>query len=272
MPPIDAEPSVVIEVRHLVGDLAAHQQRRDAGGDLHHRQRHDEGGDADHREPERIDEAEQGAERQRQQDRGPAGHRHVGDVHVGFLQREIGDRDAGDVGDAGDRQVDLGAEDHEGEADGDDAGHRHLGQDVAEIVERRKGGAGGGEEAGEADQRQERRDVAHLRAQERARCLRGRLRSAADCRAVTGRHVVSPSRRFQQAVLADRLVANSRTTAPRLSTMMRSASDSTVSGSVDSTMTASPLARRSRTMLMTSFLAPTSMPRVGSHSTSRRGG
>ena len=100
MPPIDAEPSVVTSGGHLVGDLAAHQQRRDAGRDLHHRQRHDEGGDADHRQPERVDEAEQGAERQRQQDRGPARQRHVGDVDVGFLQREIGDRDAGDVGDA----------------------------------------------------------------------------------------------------------------------------------------------------------------------------
>jgi hypothetical protein len=38
--------------------------------------------------------------------------------------------------------------------------------------------------------------------------------------------------------------ANSRTTLPRLSTMMRSASDSTVFGSLDSTMVASPLARR----------------------------
>ena len=35
---------------------------------------------------------------------------------------------------------------------------------------------------------------------------------------------------------------------------------------------ASPLARRSRMMLMTSFLAPTSMPRVGSHSTRSFGG
>ena len=56
-----ADPSVVTSVGHLVGDLAAHQQRRDAGRDLHHRQRHDEGGDADHRQPERVDEAEQGA-------------------------------------------------------------------------------------------------------------------------------------------------------------------------------------------------------------------
>ena len=50
---------------------------------------------------------------------------------VGFLQREIGDDDPGRVGDRGDGEVDLGAEDDEGEADGDDRRHRDLGQDVA---------------------------------------------------------------------------------------------------------------------------------------------
>ena len=94
--------------------------------------------------PNALTRPSEGAERQRQQDRGPSGQRNVGDVDVGFLQREVGDRDAGDVGDGGDREVDLGAEDDEGEADGDDARHRNLGQDVAEIVERRKGWAGEG--------------------------------------------------------------------------------------------------------------------------------
>ena len=70
--------------------------------------------------PERVDEAEREAGSERQQDRDRAGQRHVGDVHVGFLQREIGDHDAGGVGDRGDREVDLGAEDHEGEPDRDD--------------------------------------------------------------------------------------------------------------------------------------------------------
>ena len=37
------------EVGIGVGDLAAHQHRRDAIGDLHHGERHDEGGDADPR-------------------------------------------------------------------------------------------------------------------------------------------------------------------------------------------------------------------------------
>ena len=113
-----------------------------------------------------------------------ARHRDVGDVDVGVLQREVGDRDAGDVGDAGDREVDLGAQDHEGEADGDDAGDRDLRQDVAEIVERRKGGAGGGEEAEQADQRQERRDVAHLGAQHRGEPARP-FAIRGDCHAFT---------------------------------------------------------------------------------------
>ena len=50
MPPIEPDPRVEIERRHRVGDLAAHQQRRDAGGDLHHGERHDEGRNADHRD------------------------------------------------------------------------------------------------------------------------------------------------------------------------------------------------------------------------------
>ena len=176
------------EVGHLVGNLPAHQQRRYAGCDLHHRERHDEGRDADECEPERIDETEHGTERQRQQDRRPAGHRDVGDVHVGFLRGEVGDGYAGDVGDARDRQVDLGAEDHEGEADGDDAGHRNLGQDVADIVERREGRACGGEEAAEADQRQERRYVAHLGAQHRRHLARPLAIRRGDCHAFTARH------------------------------------------------------------------------------------
>jgi len=50
------------DVRYLVGDLTAYQQRRDAGGDLHHRQRHDEGRDPDYREPEGVDETKHRAE------------------------------------------------------------------------------------------------------------------------------------------------------------------------------------------------------------------
>ena len=117
------------------------------------------------------------------------------------------------------------------------------------------------------------RNGAMLRIWERsiAASPRGRFRSAAT---VTLSPEVMPvsSRRFQRRSLLICSLANSRTTAPRLSTMTRSASDSTVSGSVESTMMASPLARRSLTMWMTSFLAPTSMPRVGSHSTNSRGG
>ena len=63
----------------------------------------------------------------------PARQRHVRDVHVGFLQREPGDDDAGDVGDRRDRKVDLGAEDDEGQADRDHRGDRDLVQDVEEV-------------------------------------------------------------------------------------------------------------------------------------------
>src|SRR6202453_524720 len=40
------------ERRNRIGDLAAHQNRRYTGADLHHGERHDEGGDADACDPE----------------------------------------------------------------------------------------------------------------------------------------------------------------------------------------------------------------------------
>ena len=72
------------------------------------------------RHAEGVDEAEREADGQREQDRDDAGQRQVGDVHVALLQREEGDDDAGGVGDRGDREVDLGAEDDEGQPDRDD--------------------------------------------------------------------------------------------------------------------------------------------------------
>src|SRR5581483_10407391 len=110
------------EVGDVVGDLAADEQRADAGRDLHHGQRHDEGRDADQSEPDRVDRAEDEAGNQRQGDRDRAGEPDIGDVDVVGLGGEEGDDDAGRVGDRGDRQVDLGAQDDEGEADRDDPG------------------------------------------------------------------------------------------------------------------------------------------------------
>ena len=50
--------------RNGIGDLPAHQNRRDAGADLHHRQRHDEGRDADAGDAEGGEEAERAAGRE----------------------------------------------------------------------------------------------------------------------------------------------------------------------------------------------------------------
>ena len=58
MPKIEPEPSDGDQVRIAVGDLAAHQQGRDAIGDLHHGQRHDEGGNADPVTPKAVTQAE----------------------------------------------------------------------------------------------------------------------------------------------------------------------------------------------------------------------
>ena len=85
----------------------------------------------------------------------------------------------------------------------------------------------------QAEQRRERRDVAQLAAQpgDRARSV-----VAAD------RFRVHASRRRQQAVLADRLARRIRgTISPLFITRMRSASDSTVSGSVETTTIADAL-------------------------------
>ena len=46
------------EIGILIGDLAAHQQRRHAIGDLHHGKRHDEGRNADDGHAEGRDKAE----------------------------------------------------------------------------------------------------------------------------------------------------------------------------------------------------------------------
>ena len=118
------------------------------------------------------------------------------------------------------------------------AGHRHLGQDVADIVDGGKGRAGDGEEGEQQDQRQERRDIAHLGAQEGS--------DAALACGLPGLFHCSPSRTLRYAASSRRSLltaspTNSRTTAPRFITRIRSASDSTVSGSVDSTMIAEPL-------------------------------
>ena len=83
--------------------------------------------------PTALIDAEREAGGEREEDRDRARQRHVGDVHVGFLQREIGDDDAGGVGDRGDREVDLGAQDHEGQPDRDDRRDRDLVQDVDEV-------------------------------------------------------------------------------------------------------------------------------------------
>ena len=83
-------------------------------------------------------------------------------VHAGILHGEVGDDDAGRVGDARDRQIDLRAQDHKGEPDRDDPGDRDLRQDVRQVAERREGTAGGAEEDDQCEQRCERRDIAQL--------------------------------------------------------------------------------------------------------------
>ena len=93
------------------------------------------------------------------------------------------------------------------------AGNGDLGQDIADVVERCKGGARGGEEAEEADQRQEGRDVAHLRAQQAAILVA--FRDSAAGVTPSPVPIASPHAASNRRSLLISSLANSRTTAPR---------------------------------------------------------
>ena len=56
------------------------------------------------------------------------------------LRGEVREHDGCGVGDAADAEIDLGAQDHEGQPDGDDAGDRDLREDVVQIAEVAKDG------------------------------------------------------------------------------------------------------------------------------------
>ena len=98
----------------------------------------------------------------------PARQRQVGDVDVGFLQREERDRDAGDVGECRDREVDLGGEDDEGEAGRDDRGDRDLAHHVGEVVDRGEGRAQRAEHRHQEEQGDQGCEVGELGRQPRA--------------------------------------------------------------------------------------------------------
>ena len=200
---------------------------------------HDEGRDADAGDAEGGEEPEREAGEEREDDRDGARHRDVADVHVVGLQREEGQHDRRGVGDGADREIDLGGEDDEGQADGDDAGDRYLLQDVLQVIERRERGAGDAEEQDEEQKRDEGRDIAQLIAGEIGepeRALGG------DGNIGLGRVHICSSR---QAAASRRSLliassANSRAISPLRITSTRSASESTVSGSVENTTMAIP--------------------------------
>ena len=238
-PAIDLGPERENEARDGIGDLPAHQNGREARADLHHRQRHDEGRNADAGDAEGGDEAERATGRKRKDDRDRSRQREVGDVHVVRLQREKGQDDRGCVGDRADAEIDFGGQNDEGQADGDDRGDRDLLQNVLQIAERRKGRSGDAEEDDEAKKRDERRDIAQLVAQEipgPKGAGRGRI----------GAWRVHQSRDPRRQAAANRrslLIAspaNSCAISPLRITRTRSASERTVSGSVEKTTIAMP--------------------------------
>ena len=95
--------------------------------------------------------------------------RQVGDVHVVRLQREEGHHDTDGIGDRSDRQVDLGGQDDEGQSDGNDARDRDLRENVHQVVERSETRARlRRKKYDQCDQREDRRNVAHLIVEETA--------------------------------------------------------------------------------------------------------
>jgi hypothetical protein len=158
---------------------------------------------------------------------------------IRFRAAHEGQHDRRGVGDCADREIDLGGKDDEGQADGDDAGDRYLLQDVLQVIERRERGAGDAEEQDEEQKRDEGRDITQLIAGEIGepeRALGG------DGNIGLGRVHICSSR---QAAASRRSLliassANSCATSPLRITSTRSASESTVSGSVENTTMAIP--------------------------------
>jgi hypothetical protein len=178
--------------------------------------------------------------------------------------REIGHRDADRVGDGRHREVDLGGEDHEGQAHRDDAGDRRLAEDVQRCrVTGSWATAGEAEEDHQRDEREHRRDVAQLVRHEPLEVEAPWRRFGLPCHRSQS-PMLSHARRRADRPFRYARAEFLRHRARASCTVTRSASVRMVSGSVDSTRMATPLSRSVLTMRITSSLAPTSMPRVGS--------
>ncbi len=127
-----------------------------------------------------------------------------------------------DVGDGGDRQVDLGTQDHEGEADGHDPGDRDLASGCSPHCPVTR-----------SDRLVRQKKATSTIKVANGAMMRIWLRQAEQ--APSRRHVTPPPAKLVLADgLAGEFVHDAR---PSSSPTMRSASDSTVSGSVDSTTT-----------------------------------
>ena len=117
------------------------------------------------------------------------------------------------------------------------AGDRDLRQDVREVAQVAKDGLARVKNSDQEEQRHEGRDVAQLVAQPVPRRVAGRPADVGG----RGIHAGVPQAAASSRSLLIGSSANSRTISPFLITRMRSASESTVSGSVETTMIADPL-------------------------------
>src|SRR6185503_7623935 len=131
--PAQAEELAVGDVRYAVGqprdDGAVRQRQGDPSGDLQHAQGGDERRHAQLGDDGAVGDADGGSGADAGQDaedhRLRVAHDQGGD--------HAGQRDAG-----ADREVELGGDDHEGHAEGDDREHRRLNEHVLEVVGRQE--------------------------------------------------------------------------------------------------------------------------------------
>ena len=170
-----------------------------------------------------------------------AGQRQVGDVHVAILHREERDHDAGGVGDRWRRERSISAV----------RMTKVRPTAMMPVIETcagccrdcrssAKDGLRALKNDDQEQQREQRRDVAQLRRQPAASAeTRASGRAASACHLLARRSLPHAAASSRSLLIVS--LANSRAISPLRMTMIRSASDSTVSGSVESTMIADAL-------------------------------
>ena len=114
------------------------------------------GGILNLRDQRAVDEAAEGADRERRQDRHDHGHVQAGKLDLRPVRplRQAGRDDGGQGQHRARGEVDAAGDDDHGDADGDQAHHRNLAHDIEQVAGRQKGRGqeGHGDEHAQEDQ------------------------------------------------------------------------------------------------------------------------